>query len=119
MTLLRLLVKSLMGLSEPRSVDGIRKLLTDVRADLYASTLIPGGYLQGLLNPQMVGYPHSTTSGKAQTTAIYVASQSPHGLIELSTLWAETTQQSNARKLAAHLRNLWSGSVDDLFHQDD
>ena len=118
MTLLRLLVKSLMGLSEPRSVDGIRKLLTDVRADLYASTLIPGGYLQGLLNPQMVGYPHSTTSGKAQTTAIYVASQSPHGLIELSTLWAETTQQSNAQRLDGHLKNFWKDLVAFPYHRD-
>ena len=108
-----------MELSEPRYLVGTKKLLTDVKADLYVSTHIPGGYLQGLLNPQMDGYHHSTNSGKAQTTAIYVASQSPHGLIELSTLWAETTQQSNARKLVALLKNSWNGLAGALFLQGD
>ena len=117
MTLLRLLVKSLTALLGQRLVVGTKKPSIAVKADSYVSTPIRGESLLVHFNHQMVGYLPNTTLDKAQTTAIYAASVSPHGLIELSTLWAAKTQLSNAQKLDDPQRNFWKDLVVFPYHQ--
>ena len=114
---LKLLVKNLMALLEPRSVVGIKKLLIDARGVSLGNTPMRGEFLQAHLSHPMDGYPHFTTLDKAQTIGIYAASVSPHGLIEFSTLWAAKTQLSNAQKLDDPQRNFWKDLVVFPYHQ--
>ena len=107
-----------MALLGQKSADGTKKLLTDARVDLYVSILTRGEFSPVLLNRQMAGYQHSTTSDKAQTTAIYVASLSRHGLIELSSLWAAKTLPLKEPKLDALLKKSWSDLGESLFRLD-
>jgi hypothetical protein len=119
MILLKSLVKNLMGLWEPRYLAGTKKLWIDVKGVSFGNTPMRGVFSQGHLSRLMAGYPNFIASGKALTTAIYVASLSRHGLIELNSLWVAKTPQSNELRLDVLLKSLWSDLGENPSRQDD